>query len=403
MTSSYKKFLKFIQSSYSDLPRAMWFLAFILFVNRTGSMVLFFMPLYLTQKIKLSLLDTAPILSLYGAGSLVGVILGGWLCDKIGSLFVQLGSLVLSAIGFILLGYITDPLYIALMLFFLAIVNDAFRPANSITISKICAPEIRAKGFGLSRVAVNLGMTIGPALGGFLADKNYHTLFWVDGATSFLAAIFMGIAFRHLALEEKVSEKKITASDPLKDYYFFIFLFFLFLLHLVFAQISNIWSIYLKEQYHLAENKIGMLLSLNALGIVLIGMPLLHHFSSRSPLLMMAFGSVFLCGGFSLLPFGSSILYASFTVILWTFGEAIVFPLATGFVSNHASDQNRGKYMGSLNFTFSLGSVVAPLVGFWLYSRSPTLVWECSALVGLVTFIGFYALEKYDRKKRTIS
>lgn len=399
MTLILKKILNFLKSSYSDLPQAMWFLALIVFVNRSGSMVLFFMPLYLTNKIHLSLIDTAPILSLYGAGSLAGVLLGGWLCDKIGSLAVQLFSLVFSAIGFIALGYVTDPLWIAMMLFYLAMVNDSFRPANAITISKVCPPELRAKGFGLSRMAINLGMTVGPALGGFLANKNYLYLFWVDGITSFIAAIFMGFAFSHLSPDEKiVSETSI--GGPLKDYFFLIFLFFLFLLHLIFAQLFNTWSIYLEKQYLLKEYEIGLLLSLNALGIVLIEMPIIHHFRNRSPLLVIAIGALFLSGGFALLPFGRTFFYASFTVLIWTLGEAIVFPLASGFVSNIATDQNRGKYMGSFNFVFSLGSVVAPLIGVHLYSIDPDLVWRYSLFVGFVTCIGFYVLERHFRNRQ---
>jgi len=169
--------------SFAGLPRDAWLLAAAVFINRAGSMVLFFLSLYLTQKMGFTISEAGQMISLYGMGALIGSYTGGWLSDRIGSIRVQMISLVLSAFGYVILGYMRQPIYIASMLFVVAIVAEALRPANNTAISEVSSPELRARGFALNRLAINLGVSIGPALGGFLALYSYHYLFWIDGLT----------------------------------------------------------------------------------------------------------------------------------------------------------------------------------------------------------------------------
>src|SRR5512145_1790633 len=86
------------RQAYSGLPRAAWLQALVELVNRTGMMVLFFMTLYATSVLGLSVVQAGRIMSAYGLGALVGAWLGGYLSDRIGSYHVQKLSLALSSV-----------------------------------------------------------------------------------------------------------------------------------------------------------------------------------------------------------------------------------------------------------------------------------------------------------------
>ena len=88
-------------SAYSGLPKEVWMLTLVLLINRSGSMVLFFMTLYLTQSLELSITYAGKLLSVYGIGALVGAYLGGWLTDLWGTKTVQLLTLILAGIGYV--------------------------------------------------------------------------------------------------------------------------------------------------------------------------------------------------------------------------------------------------------------------------------------------------------------
>ena len=171
-----------------DLPREAWLLSLVVLINHAGSMVVFFLPLYLTGDKGFSVMTAGRIISVWGFGSLIGSYAGGGLSDRWGPKPVQRMSLLLGGIGYILLGYLDSLAAIVALTFVLAVVANAFRPANVTAFSELCAGETQARGFALMRLAVNLGFSVGPALGGILAMHGYRYLFWANGLTSLAAA-----------------------------------------------------------------------------------------------------------------------------------------------------------------------------------------------------------------------
>jgi len=392
MIAFVKHILVLYRASYSELPRDVWILSFVMFINRSGSMVLFFLTLYLTTQLNFSISEAGRMISLYGLGSLIGAFIGGWLSDHWGTSRIIIWSLILSGVGYIVLGQLQTPSLIAITIFFLAAVAEAFRPANSTAVGTACPPRIRARGYALSRLAANLGFAIGPAVGGYLALINYGYLFWVDGITCFGAALLFWIFIRKFKSKPvpELIDERTSDLPPWRDKIYLMILGLMLIFGIIFVQIFNTWPIYLKEIYQLNESNIGMLLALNAILIVLIEMPLVHKLENKNPLRMMSIGSLLLMAGFSLLPFGRAYLFVAFTVIIWTFGEMLVFPLVTGFISNRATDANRGKYMGMSTFTFALAFVIGPSLGTWIYEVfGGTFLWITVGIFGFICWAGF--------------
>ena len=83
-----RKLLGAYREAYSGLPRATWLLAFVALVNRSGTMVLPFLALYLTSQRGFDPDQAGLFLALYGLGSAGGTYLGGVLCDRLGALSV---------------------------------------------------------------------------------------------------------------------------------------------------------------------------------------------------------------------------------------------------------------------------------------------------------------------------
>lgn len=387
--------LRHYKAAYSGLPKAVWLLAFVVFINRSGSIVLTFMTLYLTREMNYSIAAAGQMISIYGIGSLVGAYLGGWLSDILGTRKVQLLSLVLSGIGFVILGYVKSPFLIGLVLFLVAVVNEAFRPANAAAVSQVSPPHLRVRAFALNRLAVNLGVTFGPAVGGFLAMVDYSLLFWANGITCSTAAVVSWFFFRHRQFDSPSSspDSQTPVLSPWKDGAYLLFLLLMLNCGLMFVQLFNTWPLYMKNVYELLENKIGLLLALNAFLVVLIEMPLIHRIEGRNLMKTIALGAFLLFLGFAVLPFGKGMLYGVFTVIIWTLGEMLIFPLAVGFVANRASDKNRGKYMGLYVVSFSVAFIIGPALGTGIYDAwGANTLWLSSGLLGVLVCLGFLLL-----------
>jgi predicted MFS family arabinose efflux permease len=385
--------IKTYRAAYSGLPKAAWMLSLAVFINRSGSMVLFFLSLYLTREMQYSVAQAGQLLTLYGIGALGGSYLGGYLTDKMGSMKVQIISLLSSGIGYIILGKLQSYYEIAVMLFLLAVLAESFRPANAAAMAEVCTPDLRPRGYTLNRLAINLGITIGPAAGGILAAIRYDYIFWVDGLTCIIAGLLLLIYFR-ITTQQHVtgtnSEQTAVKEYFWQDKIFIMVLVLIFFCGLIFVQLFNTWPIYLREQFGLSEKYIGLYLTLNALMIVLLEMPLVHKIEKFNHKKIMAVGALLLGVGFSMLAVGNGPLFISLTVVIWTTGEMLVFPFVVSFIAGRSSEKNRGVFMGMYNISFSLSVVFGPLIGTSIYDfLGPAILWYCCGFLGLLACAGF--------------
>lgn len=391
------KITNLYRQAYQGLPSQAWILFSVLLINAAGMMVLFFLSLYLTRQLGFTVTQAGRSISIFGIGSLAGAFLGGWLSDRIGSTNVQKLSLLLSGILYIWLGQLRSLWSIDLVIFVLAAASGLLYPANSTSMARVCPPEITTKGFALNRLANNIGATIGPAVGGFLALRNYGLLFWVDGLTCLAAVILFSLIWKkpeqHLRAKEK--DKIQISRSPLRDTPFLWLLLLVVVWGCIFFQLFATFPLYMREVYGLAENHIGQLIMINTLLIVSLEMLLIHWIGKR-PLTRFIAISFLLTGlGFALMPFGRGFLYAALTVAVWTFGEMLSMPLLGSLIATRAGPGSIGRYMGLFSFAFSLSMIVGPVLGTSVYGRfGPTMLWLGCGVTGCILFGAFSLLSK---------
>jgi MFS family permease len=185
------------------------------------------------------------------------------------------------------------------------------------------------------------------------------------------------------------------ARSPFRDLPLLAILGLMFLLNTVTFQIAGTFPLSLRDLYGLSKAWIGLTLAVNTLIIILFEMVLVHSLSHRDPLKVAAVGAVLFCGGLALLPFGHGFGYLACTVVIWTLGEMLVFPLVTSAVAARAPEESGGTYMGLLSLSFAAAFVVAPLVGTWVYEQlGPRTLWLGCGAVGLLVGAGFQAVAR---------
>ncbi len=383
--------------AYAGLPRQAWILFSVQLVNASGMMVIFFLSLYLTRQKGFSLAQAGQALSVFGLGSLAGSYLGGWLSDRMGSTNVQKLSLFLSGILYICLGWMNSLWIIDLLIFVLAAASGLLYPANSTSMARVCSPEITTKGFALNRLANNIGATIGPAVGGFLALRNYGLLFWVDGLTCLMALVLFSLIWKRPEeqLRAAAARQPPSGRSPWKDAPFLLLLPIVVIWGAVFFQLFATFPLYMRGVYGLAENRIGQLVMINTLLIVSLEMLLIHWIGKRSLVRFIAL-SFFLTGlGFALMPLGRGFVYAALTVAVWTSGEMLSMPLLGSLIALRAGSGSQGRYMGLFSFAFSLSMILGPMVGTTVYSRfGPSTLWFGCGATGILLYAAFTWLSR---------
>ena len=392
-----------------QLPREIWILFAATLVNRCGTMVLPFLVLYLTRELKISASHAALALTVYGIAALLTMPVSGWLTDRFGSLFVMRGSLLLS--GFMLFLFPLAHHFAAILgiTFAFAILNESVRPPSLALVSELVKPPQRKQAFALSRLAVNLGMSVGPAIGGILALYSFRILFFADGVTSILAALVLMFGWP-ATLRTNASEPKwddpedlgreieaegaslLAASHPVADLRAFrnrrmlYFLVALIPTQLVFFQLTSTVPLFLVHYLRLPESIYGTVFTLNTLMIVVLELPLnnaMAQWSHRRTLTLGAFLYAIGFGSFALAK-GPMGIFAA--VVVWTFGEMILMPGSAAYAAEIAPTGRRGEYMGLYTMSFSFAFSLGPWLGAMLLERhGPQALWGIALVSGCIS------------------
>ncbi len=383
----------------SGLRREIWVLCAAMLINRAGTMVMPFLVLYLNRELGLPAERAGLALTAFGIGSLATAPLAGRLADRIGALGLMRLSLVLS--GFLILALPLARTFpaVLVMTFAWAVAGEAFRPGNLALLSALASPEQRKAAFALNRLAINLGMSVGPAAGGFLAALSFGWLFWVDGLTTLAAAAVLVLFLRAGAVRaaaDAASGPRAgngTARGALRDRRFLAFLLALLPSGLIFFQLTGALPLYLVRDLHLPEWAFGTLFTVNTLLIVALEVPLNAATAAWPHRASLPLGAL-LCGvGFAATGLVSGFSGAVASVVLWTFGEMVLFPGSSAAVSDLAPASRRGEYMGLYTMVFSLSLAVGPYLGTSMLERmGPRVLWGGCALLGTASSLALYAV-----------
>src|SRR5262249_30185629 len=194
----------------------------------------------------------------------------------------------------------------------LAIVRESFRPAAMGFIGETVVPANRKSAFALYRLAINLGMAIGPAVGGVLATLSFRYLFLADGATSIAAGVVLALAALPArrrsapagAHSTKTRIRLTTAAHA--DPRFLSFLAGGLPVTIIFFQHIPSMPLYIVRDLFLSPKTFGLLFSLNCLLICVFEIPLnaaTAHWPHRRTL---AIGAVLSGAGFGAMAFAHS-------------------------------------------------------------------------------------------------
>ena len=388
------------RTAFAGLPREVWWLALVLFVNRCGAMVLPFLTIYLTRQLEFSEALAGRMVSVYGVGAVCGAYLGGRLSERFGAIRFQTVCMFLAGPGFMAISLCRTWESMAATLFVVSLVAEAVRPSNAAAITQLTTPDQRLRAFALQRLAANFGFSFGPAIGGLLATIDFLWLFLVDGLTTLLAGAAMLAIFRmrHIKRAEAVETSDARATSPLRDWLFVGFLLLMLANSIVFFQFGSTYPLFLRDHFGFDTDRIGLIFAVNTSVIVLFEMLLVDAIKNWPLLRTIGWGCLLSCVGFGMLPFGSSGLYAVAAMLVLTIGEMLSLALSTGFVANRSRAGNEAGYMGWYMVMLAAATVIGPAIGSAIYQRNPNAVWYASLAVGVMVLIGFQWLAGRDQR-----
>ena len=391
-----------ISHIYRRYPKTFWLLSLATFIDRIGGAIIFpYFALYVTSHFDVGLTIVGKLFAIFAVTSLIGSIIGGALTDKFGRRLLIILGLILSASSSLSMGFVDDLNIFFIVGGFAGLFFNIGGPAQMAMVADLLPEEDRVEGFGILRVIANLAVTIGPAIGGFLAMRSYLSLFIVDAVMSFITA---GVVYSFISetkpkakvIEEQtksLSETVFGYLVVLRDKVFIAFMFVSMLTVIVYMQMETTLPVYMRDIHGFPPQSYGYLLSLNAGIVVLFQFLITRKIANKPPMIILIIGSAFYMIGFTL--FGFVDLYICFmlAMAILTVGEMIINPIAQSLVSRFAPEEMRGRYMAVFELTFIIPSAIGPLLaGVIVDNYDPNWVWYGSGLLCILAIGGFLYL-----------
>ncbi|PKP40562.1 MAG: MFS transporter [Bacteroidetes bacterium HGW-Bacteroidetes-13] len=393
----YRAVITSYTSSFRGLSKDVWYLALVTLVNRAGTMVLPFLTKYLKEDLTFTYSQVGWVMVAFGLGSLIGSYLGGKLTDLFGFYKVMVGSLLISGFMFFGLQQITTFWGFCLGILLLMSVADMFRPAMFVSLKAYSKPENQTRSLTLVRLAINLGFSLGPALGGIIiVSVGYAGLFWIDGATCILSILMFVMLVKEKNNTETVIEKRTAKQLSIykTDRPYFIFLTVSFLMGVVFFQLFTTMPLYHHDVHSLSEWQTGLLLSLNGLLIFLLEMPLVHQLEKQkiSQIKIIMWSLCFYGLSYAVLLFTNLDFILVVSVFAISFGEMLGFPYTNAFAMKRAKSGMEGKYLALYTMSFSFAHILSAKIGMSVVEKyGYTTNWVLMILLSILA-IGLTAL-----------
>jgi MFS family permease len=393
---------------YNEYPRIFWVVIVITFIDRLGGSLIFpFFALYITSKFHVGMTDVGVLFAAFSVSSFIGSAIGGALTDRFGRKGIIIFGLIASSFSTVAMGLINSFQAFFFLALFVGVLTDVAGPAQQAMVADILPEEKRADGYGILRVAFNLSVVIGPAIGGLLASRSYLLLFISDAVISLLTATVVVIFLAETKPQSHPEAPKQTVAGSFagyrqvfRDVAFMLFLGACMLQVFTYMTMNTALGVYLRNEHGTPESAYGLLLSINAAMVVLMQFPITRRITKYPPMLMMALGTFLYVIGFSMYGYVST--YALFIVamVIITIGEMVVSPVSQALVAAFAPEEMRGRYMAVSGFSWGIPFAVGPyLAGLIMDGPRPYLLWYAAGFVGLLSTFAFLALYRVSPKQ----
>ncbi|MBU0495718.1 MAG: MFS transporter [Chloroflexi bacterium] len=386
-------------------PRSFWFLFWGRLINATGSSMYWpFLTIYMRDRMAVSITVIGLLFALNSAAGLVTTFIAGPVVDRFGRKWVMVLSLLVAGVTLVVMSVAdTLALWVVLM-----IISGAFGPLYQVgsdaMIADLIEPARRPDAYALLRTSHNVGVAVGPAIGGFVMAVSYALAFQIAAGAQFFFALFI-LFFVAETLPRREAGQPVPADGGyrqiLRDRPFLAFCAAYTLTGCCATLIFLYLTLYAKESYGVPESQLGFLLTLNA-GMVVTLQYLITRFTRRLPHLpVMAVGAMFYALGVGSVAWGSSFYMFLVSMAIVTLGEMIMVPTASTLTANLAPPAMRGRYMSIFGLTWGVSFGVAPVIGGFLSDNvAPVAIWYGGLVLGLTSVLGFVLLTWTLRGRR---
>lgn len=370
-------------------------------------MTLPFLSIYLSRNLELSPIVIGITVGMSPLMGTVGGFIGGHLSDRFGRKPIMLTALFTLTLVYFGFTIANEQIWFILLNAINGLCTSFFEPTSQALMADLTEKTKRMKVYSLRYTAINIGASVGPLLGAYFANTSAKVSFAITGSTYLLYAIVLLWLMNKLVISNEAAAKKVvSAADAFKiiktDKALRYLLVGIILINMGYSQIDSNLPQFLEKSVEDGVVIFSVLLTINAVMVVFLQMPISHIAEKISLMQGMVFGAIFMTAGLIGFSFINGWVTAIIAMVLLTVGEILIFPANSMMMDKLAPEHLRGTYFGAGQFR-KIGHFFGPILGGYLLSHiQGQFMFLIISLVTLASIIFFTAGNKTFIQSKTV-
>lgn len=401
--------LKNLKTTFYQYPKQFWLLFGGMLISMIGSTMIWpLILIYVSKRLVMPLAQTASLMTINAAVGVIFTFLAGPLSDKFGRKWSMVFGLIINAITYLYMMHANTYLIFAIMMALAGLSSPLYRVSADAMITDLIPDEQRLDAFALIRMAKNLGVSLGPAIGGILAAHSYDIAFISAAAgMSIFSLLLIFFAKETLPVQIETETSQPTRSgyrEMLKDHDFIAMISLYSFGWITSALMWILLPVYANQQFNIPESLYGLIPTTNGLMVIFFQVLVTKQTKRFRPLPMITLGMVFYAIGTGSVIFAHGFWGFWTSIIIITIGELIIVPTSSAYVANRSHPETRGRYMSIYNLSWSFARGAGPVMGGWLSDTySPVAIWYGGFVVGTLSTLGLLLLTLKSRRREQLT
>lgn len=344
------------------------------------------------------------LVAVFAAAQFIFSPIGGQLSDKHGRKKMILCGMVLTVISDFIFAISHQLILLYVARFIGGIGLGIMIPSNLAYVADVTTRETRAKGMGYFSAAMNLGMVLGPGLGGLIAKFGIRVPYFCASFLGFVATLLTFALPETLTLEKR---NKIQASkkreSPVKQLIrsvhgsYFKYLILIFVMTFGLQNYETIYSLYVKQKYGFNSQIISMIITLGAVIGIIVQVGLIDKVIKRfGEYKLIRFSLLMSAVALVLMLVKVNLIYLLVICAIFFAFNSFLRPTVNTMLANEAGDE-QGFISGLSNTYTSLDGIIAPIMAGNLFDKNINLPYA----IGAVILIGTIGLTFESNKMNT--
>lgn len=337
-------------------------------------MTLPFLSIYLSRHMDLPPLIIGITVGMSPLMGTVGGFVGGHLSDRFGRKRVMLISLFTLAFVYYCFTIAQSQGWFILLNALNGLCNSFFEPTSQALMADLTEKKNRMKAYSLRYTAINIGASVGPLVGAYLATASAKLSFTLTGTTYLLYAFVLVFFLSKLVVPqvEQTNKKSVSVGSAFRIIKTDRALRYLILggiiVNMGYVQMDSNLPQFLQGKLENGVVIFSVLLTVNAVMVVVLQLPISHFAERFKPMQAMVIGALLMAAGLFSCSFINGWLIAIISIIFLTLGEILIFPSSSLVIDQLAPEHLRGTYFGAGQFN-KIGNFFGPIFGGYLLSH----------------------------------